>query len=119
MLQQQSRGYFLTMGEEPEPQAETTIHYLMDRPTPTEIVTYDQEAAEEEAGQAFVFTIFSGIGVEAFIGLAVASGFALVDTGAQHRVLGPEAYKQVVDRLAIHGLKPRIINTLQLIASGV
>jgi len=119
MRQQQSCIHFLTMGEESEPQAETTIHYMMDQPTPTEIVTYDQEAAEEEAGQAFVFTIFSGIGVEAFIGLAVAPGFALVDTGAQHGVLGPEAYKQVVDRLAVHGLKPRIINTLQLIASGV
>ena len=57
--------------------------------------------------------------MEVFVGLAVAPGYALVDTGAQHGVLGPRAYQHVCDVLAEFGLKPRILETLKVNAVGV
>ena len=78
-----------------------------------------QSEENDEEAPSFVMTVFTGVELEVFIGLAVTPGWALVDTGAQHGVLGPQAYQQIFERLVLHGLKPRIIDTLQLTASGV
>ena len=56
---------------------------------------------------------------EAFIGLVVDAGFALVDTGAQQGLVGDKEYAQICDRLAESGLKPRILPTFQADAVGV
>ena len=57
--------------------------------------------------------------MEIFVGLCIAPGFGLVDTGAQHGVLGPQAFRQIEQLLAQWDLKPRIIPTLQMKATGV
>ena len=57
--------------------------------------------------------------VDIFIGLYVAVGFALLDTGAQHGVIGKPAYEELVERLKTHGLKPRILPTFMATATGV
>ena len=67
-----------------------------------------------ESEAIFMMTQF-----EAFIGLVVNAGCALVDTGAQHGVVGDSEYAQICERLAEHGLKPRILPTFQADAVGV
>jgi hypothetical protein len=57
--------------------------------------------------------------MEIFVGLSVLPGYALVDTGAQHGVVGLKAYHQLVDQLARHRLKPRLVETLPMQAAGV
>ena len=86
--------------------------------------THDTEIVENEESNVqnttdFVLSNFAAADAEVLIGLSVSPGFALVDTGAQHGVIGSKAYDQVVERLAVHGLKPRIVETLKLQASGV
>ena len=64
------------------------------------------------------FTFAQGA-LETFVGLAVAPGCALVDTGAQHGVLGPGSYQHICTVLAEFGLKPRVIETLKMNAVGI
>ena len=105
----------------------TAVHFSLEDESPEVPCITDDHVpvlpldADEDVndGEAFVMTIFTGVELEIFIGLAVTPGYALVDTGAQHGVLGPHAFKQVCEVLAVHGLKPRIIDTLQLTATGV
>ena len=104
--------------------ATTAVHFSLEDETYDVPCLTDEgveviNCGDEEAGTAFVLTVFSGVELEVFIGLAVTPGYALVDTGAQHGVLGPEAFKAVESSLAVFGLKPRIIPTLQLTATGV
>ena len=88
----------------------SSLNYLLDV----------EDEPEEPAGRSgFVFVSFSGVDLEIFVGLYVCPGYALVDTGAQHGVIGRAAYDQFVQRLAVQGLKPRIIPTLQVNATGV
>ena len=54
-----------------------------------------------------------------FIGLNVNPGQALVDTGAQHGVIGPQGFQNLCAALQEHGLKPRHIETLKMKATGV
>eukprot|EP00973_Karenia_brevis_P034092 4702787-Karenia_brevis.AAC.1 len=53
------------------------------------------------------------------IGIVVAPGYALVDTGAQHGVIGEEDYEELCTRLKSLGLKPRILPTWQATDTGV
>eukprot|EP00973_Karenia_brevis_P021330 2932634-Karenia_brevis.AAC.1 len=53
------------------------------------------------------------------IGIVVTPGYALVDTGAQHGVIGEKDYDQLCTRLQSFGLKPRILPTWQAVATGV
>ena len=57
--------------------------------------------------------------IDSFIGLTVTPGLALVDTGAQHGVIGPNGFEQLRGVLAQYGLKPRKIETLKMRATGV
>jgi len=61
----------------------------------------------------------SSTDVSSFIGLCVCPGYALIDTGAQHGVMGPQTYDQICEVLARSGLQPRIVPTLELQAAGV
>ena len=54
-----------------------------------------------------------------FIGLEVTLGYAILDTGAQHGVVGIELFKHLYDLLNSYGLKPRKVPTLQMDAVGV
>ena len=57
--------------------------------------------------------------LDTFIGLNVTAGYGLLDTGAQHGVIGLSNYKELCDRLAVQGLKPRKVPTLHANAVGV
>ena len=46
-------------------------------------------------------------------------GFGLVDTGAQHGVIGRRSLEEHVKALRVHGLKPREVETLKLQAAGI
>ena len=73
----------------------TSLNYLLD---------VDDEPEESAGSSGFVFVSFSGVDLETFVGLYVCPGYALVDTGAQHGVIGRAAYDQFVQRLAVQGL---------------
>ena len=66
-----------------------------------------------------VFQGFVGVDLEVFVGLEIAEDWALLDTGAQHAVVGPTAWDRIVRTLARHGLKPRKMPTLKMQAVGV
>ena len=53
------------------------------------------------------------------IGLTVTRGFALVDTGAQHGVIGPKQREPLKKRLSAQGLKPKRLETFKLKAFGL
>ena len=54
-----------------------------------------------------------------FIGLSLVTSHGLVDTGAQHGVIGKEQYDRVEAYLKTFGLKPRLLPTQRGGASGV
>ena len=54
-----------------------------------------------------------------FIGLNVSAGHALIDTAAQHGVIGNRSYIELCEQLSRHGFKPRILPTFQANAMGV
>ena len=56
---------------------------------------------------------------ESFNGLTVSPGRGLLDTGAQHGVIGEPDYEELCEELATHGLQPREVPTLQANAVGV
>ena len=62
----------------------------------------------------FVLSTFSN-----FSGFVVLAGKALVDTGAQHGVIGLPSYRALVAKLAEQGLKPKQIETLNVAAAGI
>ena len=47
--------------------------------------------------------------IDSFIGLTVTPGLALVDTGAQHGVIGQNGFEKLCGVLAQFGLQPRKI----------
>ena len=119
-----SGTHFLAIADSSEDVSQTlessAIHYNMDQPTAVEEVSFSLEELDlvGEAEVSILYPLYTSIlpeGIGSFIGLTIAPGFALVDTGAQHGVLGPTSYKQVEERLTVHGLKPRLIETLQLV----
>jgi hypothetical protein len=57
--------------------------------------------------------------LSAFIGLSLQTNHGLVDTGAQHGVIGQDQYERVVTYLSTFGLKPRVMPTQRGGASGV
>ena len=57
--------------------------------------------------------------METLIGLFVTAGFGLLDTGAQHGVIGLDDYNRLCERLSLQGLKPRILPTWTATAVGV
>ena len=60
-----------------------------------------------------------GTSLSAFIGLSLSTNHGLIDTGAQHGVIGLEQYERIEYFLADHGLKPRLLPTQRGGASGV
>jgi len=79
-----------------------------------------QENSAETTGQSFVFVVsFIGVDTTVFVGLTVTPGYGLVDTGAQHGVVGTSGYNKLEELLAVHGLKPREVETLSMKAAGV
>ena len=91
-------------------------------PQETSLVAVTEEAEDlDDDGAVFIGAIFTFVEgeLQTFIGLAVAPGYALVVTGAQHGVLGPSAFLNMSDVLAEFGLKPRIIETLKMNAVGI
>ena len=57
--------------------------------------------------------------VNACTGMLVTPGFALIDTAAQHGTIGQDDYRQLCERLAVQGLKPRKVPTRPVRAVGV
>ena len=57
--------------------------------------------------------------VDTFVGLVVTPGQALIDTGAQHGVVGPDAYRVIVGKLSEYGLKPRSVPNPGIRATGI
>ena len=71
-------------------------------------------------GETFLYTVFVyPQGLEAFIGVVVTPGYALLDTGAQHGVIGKPEYEALCERLAVQRLKPRHLPTFEAVATGV
>lgn len=97
-------------------------HHCNGEPNSISFFTATADDEDEELGtisfQGAVFVLTEGE-LETFIGLSVDLGFALIDTGAQHGVLGPLSYKRICDFLARFGLKPRVIPTLKMNAVGI
>jgi hypothetical protein len=50
---------------------------------------------------------------QTLVGLLVTPGFGLIDTGAQHGVIGLSDFNKLCERLAEHGLKPRPLPLFQ------
>ena len=57
--------------------------------------------------------------VSTLIGLVVAAGLGLLDTGAQHGVIGKAEFEEFCERLKSFGLKPRQLPTFTAVAAGV
>ena len=79
---------------------ETTSLFIMP------VFTFPQQSTEEDS-------------MTTLIGLYVTPGFGLLDTGAQHGVIGSSDYDHLCQRLASQGLKPRPLLTLKANAIGV
>jgi len=79
----------------------------------------EDENASIPAAFIFMFSFAFPETMETLIGLFVTAGFGLLDTGAQHGVIGLDDYKRWCERLAQQGLKPRILPTWTATAVGV
>ena len=71
------------------------------------------------SGQSSLTTLLANGEVKTFLGLTVTRGRALVDTGAQHAVVGNVQYAEIEKALATYNLKPRVVPTLAMEAMGV
>ena len=60
----------------------------------------EEEQGNEDSQDCTFVLMFVGVDMEIFVGLCIAPGFGLVDTGAQHGVVGPHAYRQTEEFLA-------------------
>ena len=100
---------------------DSRAHHCNGEPNSTSFLTATAEDDHEEPEQSFhgVVTVLTEGELGTFIGLSVEPGFALIDTGAQHGVLGPSSYDHICDVLARFGLKPRVIPTLKMNAVGI
>ena len=79
-----------------------------------------QREDESSPSSAFIFAIFLGPEIsDVFVGMVMAPGYALIDTGAQHGVIGSKEYQELCQRLSVQGLKPRSLPTFQATATGV
>ena len=74
------------------------------------------EPAESVLSFVLVAKTFS---ISSFVGLTLTTTHGLVDTGAQHGVIGQEQYECIVAFLRTHGLKPRSLPTQRGGATGV
>ena len=72
------------------------------------------ESEDSEYTLLFALFCFQGMNLGGFIGLQLSPFLALVDTGAQHAVVGPLAWKNIQQLLSFFGLKPREISTSQI-----
>ena len=61
------------------------------------ISLYNRGSEEESDGPSLMFALFSfqGVDFDGFIGLQLSPFLALVDTGAQHAVVGPAAWENI------------------------
>ena len=57
--------------------------------------------------------------LEKLILLNVTPGFALIDTGAQHGVIGKQNFQNLCDRLAKQNLRPRLVESSITGATGI
>ena len=74
----------------------------------------------QENASVFIAPIFAfPQAVETLIGMYVSTGFGLLDTGAQHGVIGLKDFNRLCERLAQQGLKPRSLPTFEATAVGV
>ena len=121
----------------PSPPTQSAIHYSLDAEELAVVEDYGRQMAdfqyemhepgsnnyqlteEDEEATTFIATLLIGVELDVFVGLSISPGYGLVDTGAQHGVLGPRCYQSICDTLAEHGLKPRILDTLKMTASGI
>ena len=80
-------------------------------------------AEYETPSAAFIFMMAAHVASHTvhsvLIGLFVTPGYALIDTGAQHGVIGQPEYELLCECLAAVGLKPRILPTFNANAVGV
>ena len=75
------------------------------------------DGSEDETPQSRSFALVMIL--PTFIGLILAPQQALLDTGAQHGVVGKPQYDRIVQYLAKYGLKPRLLPTRPGGAQGV
>ena len=73
----------------------------------------------DEDKPAFLISLDFPHTMESFIGMMVTPGYALIDTGAQHGVIGLKEYQGLCERLAAVGLKPKQLPTFLAKAVGV
>jgi len=87
----------------------------------TNLALATEATNDEEGSDAWVWAIWCLPEAElnVFVGLQVAPGYGLLDTGAQHGVLGPDSYEGICTVLAEYGVKPRIVPTLKMNAVGI
>ena len=73
------------------------------------------------ASSSFTFTIFtlSALSGNFLVGVLLVAGFGLVDTGAQHGVIGLPDFEEFCKALSRFGLKPRELPTFDVQAVGV
>ena len=73
----------------------------------------------DDSKPTFVLWWYLIAGEFSLLGLVMIAGFGLIDTGAQHGVIGMFDFEEFCKALARFGLKPREIPTLELTAVGV
>ena len=78
-----------------------------------------ESESDDEALPSLAISLDFPNTLESFIGMMVTPGYALIDTGAQHGVIGSKEYEGLCERLAEVGLKPRQLPTFMAKAVGV
>ncbi|MEC8482419.1 MAG: C2HC-type zinc finger protein, partial [Pseudomonadota bacterium] len=73
----------------------------------------------DDSKPTFVLWWYLIAGEFSLLGFVMIAGFGLIDTGAQHGVIGMFDFEEFCKALARFGLKPRVIPTLELTAVGV
>ena len=73
--------------------------------------SFSMYTSADGVGQGFVMRPFIGMvyTIEAYIGIIIPGNKGLLDTGAQHGVIGLPALNRLESELRKHGLKPRVI----------
>ena len=90
-------------------------------PPPTLIsIESATEPSPQDSSFQFCFTTLQATGgLQPFIGHGITRGRAVVDTGAQHAVVGSERFAEIEEELAAYNLTPRVVPTLNMKALGV
>ena len=104
------------LGETPPAQDFQEAGSRVEDPAASQVENIGTEGRVENPA-AFVLFIYAL--VEAFVGINLAPGLGLLDTGAQHGVIGQSDYDKLCIHLSKFGLKPRELPPTIASATGV